>query len=125
MFSIVKKIWTLPKKYKGARKLSVETCLVSPSEPPNPLAQQLPPGAGRGAILKEHVHRIQTDQTNPIQRQRRHGRNFYATGPKVCGWDNCIREYAYAKSRVSNFVDISRRVTPITIGLNTLRHRYV
>ena len=102
--------------------MSVETSLVSPSEPPNPLAQQLPPGAGREAILKELVHRIQTD---PIQRRRRHGRNFYATGPKVEGWDNRIREYAYAKSRISNFVDLLRWVTPITSGLTTLRHRYV
>ena len=112
----------LKKDKENTSKASVETFLGPPNEPSSYSAPHLPPGAGRKDILEQLVHRIQNDS---FERRRRHGRNFYATGPKVYGWDNRIREYAYAKSRVSNFVDVFRWVTPITSELTTLRHRYV
>ena len=85
--------------------------------PPAPLAAGF--GFNRQNVLKEIVRRIHSD---PFQRRRRNRRIYAVPGaPVVTGWENRVREYAYAKKVGPDFVRAYRDTLPMILNLDATR----
>ena len=97
---------------------------VAPQPPPpvaNPPAP-LPVGFGfnRQNVLKEIVRQIHSD---PFQRRRRYAGIISSVNgaPVVTGWENRVREYAYAKNVGPDFIRAYRDTLPMILNLDAIR----
>lgn len=104
-----------------ARKKKVGNAPLASVPPPdgNPPAP-LPQGFNRGNILAELVRWIHSE---PFQRRRRYAGQIYPVqgAPRVTGWDNRVKEYAYAKQNGPHFVTVYKETLPFIKNLNALR----
>jgi len=97
-----------------------------PRDSPNPVtaplssAPPLPEGFSDFYILKKVVQWIHEE---PFQRRRRYSGQVSGIlgAPVVRGWENRVKEYAYAKQSGPHFVEVYRDVLPIIKELDSIR----
>jgi hypothetical protein len=84
------------------------------------LPPPLPEGFSHFDILKRVVRWIHED---PFQRRRRYSGQISGIlgAPVVRGWENRVKEYAYAKQSGPHFAEVYRDVLPIIKELDSIR----